>query len=49
VELPDTALIRSPPSSIAFPAETPMDFLMLLLLAVLALLSWGLVRLCDKV
>jgi len=26
-----------------------MDFLMLLLLAVLALLSWGLVRLCDKV
>jgi len=26
-----------------------MDFLMLLLLVVLVLLSWGLVRLCEKV
>lgn len=30
-------------------AEMTMDLMMLLLLAALALLSWGLLRLCDKV
>ena len=29
--------------------EEPVDFMMILLLVVLALLSWGLVRLCEKV
>jgi hypothetical protein len=27
----------------------PMDFLMLLLVAILGLLTWGLIRLCGKV
>jgi hypothetical protein len=38
-----------PPTSSACLAEIPMDVLMLVLLAVLAFLSWGLVRLCEKV
>lgn len=29
--------------------EQPMDLLMLLLLVVLGVLTWGLIRLCDKV
>jgi hypothetical protein len=37
----------------SFPAvpndESPVDLLLLLLIVVLALLTWGLVRLCEKV
>jgi hypothetical protein len=39
----------TPPAFAASRAEGSMDFLMLLLVAALALLSWGLVRLCEKV
>jgi hypothetical protein len=44
-----TILTRARSLSLLPQAEKTVDFLMLLVLAVLVLLSWGLVRLCDKV
>jgi hypothetical protein len=48
-QIHDTTLRSEAPAFPASRAEDPMDILMLLLVAGLALLSWALVRLCEKV
>jgi hypothetical protein len=48
-QIPNAILMPGTPASLRPRCEGPMDIVMILLVAALALLSWGLVRLCEKV